>query len=208
MKCYKSLQLWSQQMMKFLMFYEFYKVLFHSLKRTIWTLPRHARKQYFCGLWQSLKFAVLRRFPGAKLLIFYLFLKRLCAPWNLSKGCSRHVASSMLTFALQAPWDLQFCSPNTKTIKTHQENIAKAIADVSCTHVYVQHDLSASHKQCKTNGNRPKWQFIHSKNTKILKICQLYMQIWTGPKGRTFNVEICFKSSVRLTILLAQYQNH
>ena len=36
---------------------------------------------------------------------FLLFFTRLCAPWNLSKNCSRHVASSMLTFDLKASWD-------------------------------------------------------------------------------------------------------
>ena len=58
----------------------------------------------------------------AQVIDFILVFYSVCAHLEiLQKVNHRDVASSMLTFALKAPWKLQFCSVNTKTIKNIKE---------------------------------------------------------------------------------------
>jgi hypothetical protein len=76
----------------------------------------------------------------------------------------------MLTFALKAPWELQFCSVNTKTIKKHQENKANPIAYASsqmCIFSTICRRRSNTAKQMKINQHD---HLETSKNNKIFKI--------------------------------------
>jgi hypothetical protein len=83
----------------------------------------------------------------------------------------RNASASMLTFALKAPWELQFCSVNTKTIKKHQENIANPIADTSshmCIFSTICRRRSNTAKQMEIN------QHDHIETSKNIKIFKIY----------------------------------
>ena len=133
-----------------------YKQIWTAWIPSTWPLPAHSGNSNFCGLWQSLKDFETIGF-GSNLLSrgasrepsywFSIGFQSVCAHLEiLHKLLPRHVASSMLTFAWKAPWESQFCSPNTRTIKKHKENETKPIAYVPCKNVSPQHGLSASVK--------------------------------------------------------------